>query len=771
MSIFRLTKLSTAIQLALAGAFLSACGGSGSDPSGSVIAPVSAGAVIAGPVMDAPAPAALAAPAAAEPEELALAPIAAATVVSGTSAAKVPLTTRSTLKPPTVVTPTPDGPALTNIKLESLDAAEQRSLPLTFAHPFAKGHLTAGKTLVGKLPDGTLVPLQVETKAAHTDGSVRHAVISTIVPVLGANATQSMELVAAPAVAAAPATTPTALIDSGFAAGANVVLGGQSYSASAETLLRTGKYTTWLSGPIVNEWHVSAPLTTAQGVAHPHLTARFAIRAYRGNTSARVDVTIENNWAYEAAPQNFVYDVKLTVGGVPVMNKTAMTHLYQARWRKIFWWGATPRVHLKHNTAYLIATKALPNYDQTVVVPETVIAGMKSRFTGAAIEPMGTGAATAYMGTTGGRPDMGLLPGWGATYLLTMDKRAKEITLGTGDLAGSWSAHYRNRKTDRPISLLDYPYMTILGHPGDTFNPATKQQEYFPKCAVGASCANTNVADSSHQPGFAYLPYLVTGDYYYLEELQFWAMWNTFSDNPGYRDNIKGLLKPDQVRGQGWSMRTLSQAAYITPDTDPLKSHFHTLLNNNLDWYNATYTDNTAANKLGVITNGYSVVYYNGTGLAPWQDDHFTSAIGHANELGFEKAGRLLKWKSQFPIARMVGAGACWIDGAIYAMKVRASDTSPFYTTIAQAYDASHTPEFLALPCGGTAMAASLKLKVGEMTGYSDGDSGYPSNLQPALAYAADVGGTEGKSAWAVFMTRTVKPNYGMGPQFAIVPR
>ena len=725
-----LSKLSALVQIATASFIVSACGGGGSAPADTV---------------------------------------AAATVVTGPTTAIPP---RSTLNPPVLTAPVPIGSAITNIKLESTDAAEQRAIPLTFGQPFSKGQFAAGNSLVGKLPDGSLVPLQVESKAVHPDGSVRHAVISAIMPALGANATQTMELFVAAGTAAAPATAPTALLDNGFTASANVDLNGQRYSASADALLRSGKYTTWLSGPIVNEWQVSAPLTTAQGVAHPHLTARFAIRGYRGNTAARVDVTIENDWAYEPAPQNFVYDVQLNVGGAPVMTKKALAHNHHARWRKLFWWGiAAPRVHLKHNTAYLIATRALPNYDQSVVVPESVLADMKSRFTGTAIEPMGSGAATPYMPTTGGRPDMGLLPGWAAAYLLSMDSRAKEITLVTADLAGSWSSHYRNKKTDRPISLLEYPYMTELGHPGDTYNPVTKQQEFFPACAVGASCTNTNVHDSSHQPGFAYLPYLVTGDYYYLEELQFWAMWNTFSDNPGYRDNIKGLLKPDQVRGQAWSMRTLSQAAYITPDADPLKSHFLTLLTNNLDWYNATYTDNPTANKLGIITNGYSVVYNNNTGMAPWMDDHFTSAIGYSNELGFESAGRLLRWKTKFAISRMVGEGACWIDGSIYAMTVRDSGTSPFYTTIKEAYVASHTPEFNALPCAGTAMAESLGLKVGEMTGYSYGDSGFPSNLQPALAYGADVGGTEGKNAWAVFMSRTAKPNYGISPQFAVVPR
>jgi hypothetical protein len=119
----------------------------------------------------------------------------------------------------------------------------------------------------------------------------------------------------------------------------------------------------------------------------------------------------------------------------------------------------------------------------------------------------------------------------------------------------------------------------------------------------------------------------------------------------------------------------------------------------------------------------------------------------------------------------MTAPGACWIDGSIYALNVRASSTAPYYTTMAEAYNASHTSIFTALACGSSAMATALKLKVGEMTGYSDTMIGYPSNMQPALAYAADALGAPGKSAWTLFMNRSVKPNYGLGPQFAIVPR
>jgi hypothetical protein len=661
--------------------------------------------------------------------------------------------------------------ALTEVRIENSGTAEQLNVPVTFGQVFKQGQFTPEKALVAKLADGTTMPLQVDIKAKHVDGSVRHAVISGVVSKLSSGASTTLGLALGGAAAAQTGATPAKLLAAGFSAGTTITLDGKDYSASADALLGSGKYTSWLSGPTVNEWHVWAPLTSADGKAHPHLTARFAIRAYSGMNRARVDVTIENNWAYEPAPQNFVYDAAVKVGGQSVYTAAAMTHYHHARWRKLFWWGAAPEVHIKHNTAYLIATKALPSYDQSVVIPEATLASYKAGWTGAKTEPMGVGFANPYMPSTGGRGDIGLLPGWAATYLLSMDKRAKDVSLGTADLAGSWSMHFRDKLTDKPVSLKDYPFMTLLGIHNDTYNRPLKRHEAFPACASATACTKINTHDTSHQPGFAYLPYLVTGDYYYLEELQFWTMFNTFVDNPGYREDVKGLFKPDQVRGQAWSMRTLAQAAYITPDNDPLKSHFSYFMSTNLAWYNANYTNNATANKLGVLSHGYAIVYNSGTGLSPWMDDFFTSAIGYAVDLGFDEAKPLLAWKAKFPVARMTTAGACWVDGAMYALTVRGSATGPIYSTYKDAYLASHTPEFSAMSCGGQEMATSLKLKVGEMPGYSGATIGYPSNMQPALAYAVTAGAPGAQAAWNQFMARTVKPNYGTGPQFAIVPR
>jgi hypothetical protein len=694
------------------------------------------------------------------------------TATGSRTSADIATTTTTTTTTSTTIAPA--GSALPDIRFENTNLqAAQANVPVTFGQVFAVGALAPADGLVGRLDDGSSVPLQVDVKALHADGSVRHAIISAVLPSLGAGQVRTLALAKSGSASAASNVTPVDLLVNGFSASVHATINGVRYDAFADDLLKAGPaYKTWLAGAVVNEWQVSAPLTTEDGQVHPHLSARFAIRWYQSIKKARIDVTVENDWAYEPAPQNITYDAMVLVGAKQVYTKPAMNHLHHARWRKTFWWnGDAPEVNVKHNTAYLIGTRALPNYDQGITIPETALAAYKTKWTGAITEPMGVGLATPYMPQTGGRDDIGLLPAWGASWLLSMDKRARDVTLGTADGAGSWSAHYRDKNTDRPVSLLDFPYMTIYGRATDTYNPATKKYESFPACATSTACTTPYTHDSAHEPSLAYLPYLLTGDYYYLEELQFWAMWNIFASNPGYRQYAKGLVLAEQVRAQGWILRTLAEAAYITPDNDRLKSHLNQIMNNNLDWFNTTYTNNASANQLGVLINGYAIVYSNSTGIAPWQDDFFTSAIGHAADLGFTKAEPLLAWKAKFPISRMTADGACWIDAAIYTLIIRDSSTSPFYATMGQAYKASHTADINALSCAGADMATALKLKVGEMTGYSSAATGYPSNMQPALAYAADALGKPGKDAWSLFLARSVKPNYGAAPQFAIVPR
>ncbi len=750
--------------IAILSASLAACGG-GSDVDTATSSASGSSQMLAGTVSTTTPPTSATTAAAPAAPTATIAPVAAVLI----SAPPATTLTTSAYVPQTrgMAQPAPDTTPVTSVQVTNTAVVAQSNASVTFGQAFAEGHVRTGETLSGKTASGATVALQVDAKARHADGSLRHAVITAQLPGSAPGQVETVNLVRSTATPAVTQMTPAALLNGGFTASFNATIGGAQYTASADKLLKSGKYTTWLSGSLVNEWLVSAPLKNAAGAEHPHLVARFAIRSYTGSNSARVDVTIENGWAYEAAPQNFTYDAQVVVGGAPVYTQAALTHFHHARWRKVFWWGKAPTLDVRHNTAYLIASKAVPNYDQSLSIREATIASWNTRWTTGLTGPMQHGVGMRSMGTTGARPDIGPMPTWNALYLLSMDQRMKNISLGMSELAGGWSSHYRNKNTDRPVTLVEYPYMTIIAKRSDTLNRTTRIEEAFPSCP-SAVCTTPMKADTAHQPAFSYLPYLVTGDYYHLEELQFWANFNSFYGSPGYRQNSKGLVKADQVRGQAWSMRTLAEAAYITPDNDPQKAILTTIVNNNLDWYNSTYADNPAANKLGVLDHG-SLSYAGGNGVAPWQDDFFTGMVGRMAELGFTGAQRLLTWKSQFVVGRMAGAGFCWIQAPLYGIKVRDSETSPLYTTMSQVYKANTLPVLNQLACGSSEMAALLGLKVGAMVGHvtSDGEHGI---MQPALAYSANVH-SNGKQAWAQYVSRPYKADFAAQPQYAIVPR
>lgn len=668
------------------------------------------------------------------------------------------------------------GAEIVSVTVESTAGSDQQNVPVSFGQVFAPGEVPAGTFVGVTLADMPVTTAQVDEKATHADGSLRHAVVSLTLPSLSAGGSAELALVAADRALGGDSLSLETLLAGSFDTVVTATIGSSTFHASARDALQGSTPEPWIAGPAATEWLVSTPLVDDSSSPHPHLTARFAVRAHGDTPAVRVDVTVENTWTYAPSPQNYVYDLDVAIEGQSVFTRAALPHYRQSRWRKVFWTDSEPQLHLRHDARYLVHTGAVPSYDLGLVVPEDALAAMATEWTGDITEPMAEGLVEPAMPMAGGRRDIGPLPRWAARYLISMDARAARSTYGTADLAGSWPIHYRDRDTGLPTTLADYPYMTLLGNPGDTVNPDTGQSEAFPDCA--GDCTTPYQPDSAHQPSLAYLPYLLSGEHYYLEELQFWANWNMLESNPHYREFEQGLLDWGQVRGQAWSLRTLAEAAYITPDDHPLKSYFVDRIGFNIDWYLAEYPENAEANALGILANGYAFAYSDHRGVAPWQDDFFTWATGHVVELGFEDAAPLRDYKAQYVIGRLTDPGFCWVSAAMYSMIVRDSGTAPVYATFAEAYEQSqrdrHPAEadaLLAATCGSSEMATLLGLSEGEMEGYSSSPTGYPANMHIAVAIAADSGATGGTDAWTVFAARSVKPDYGPEPQFALVPR
>jgi hypothetical protein len=90
-----------------------------------------------------------------------------------------------------------------------------------------------------------------------------------------------------------------------------------------------------------------------------------------------------------------------------------------------------------------------------------------------------------------------------------------------------------------------------------------------------------------HFPSVGYLPYLLTGKYYYMEEAQMesayllaWPHGCLNSQGGSSRQGNAGyitLSQNNEVRGAAWNFRSLVYAAAASPDGTPEKAYF--------DWY------------------------------------------------------------------------------------------------------------------------------------------------------------------------------------------
>lgn len=685
------------------------------------------------------------------------------------------------------------GATVTTVKLESVSGTAQTTLPFRFGQVFKAGDLAPSAFLVGKISGQADVLLQFNPLATHPDGSVRHAVIAGVLPNLAAGATVSMALVRASTGASTAAITPASF--SGLAASVALDFAGTAYTANAgPAIAALAANQARIPGVIATEYNVMVAPVTAGGTPHPDLEVRFDVVYFPGASAFKVDVTFEHTKAFSTTG-DLTYSGTIQIGGATAYTlPSPLTHFPHARWKRTYWINNAAPLVARPDRDYWIDSKAVVNYDRRVTVSEATLAAYETQAADPAFAPMGNGIFTKAMGTTGGRPDIGLLPGYAAGAVLSMDKRAIKLTKAGGDIAGSWGIHVRDTSNGpgkgMVMSCVNWPYATGNVN-AVVVNPDTGQSELIPFPATSSQLS----PDDSHTPNFAYLPYLLTGDLFYLEEMQFWS--NGIFNNPMYRQKEKGLVQKTQIRGQAWSLRGILECAAFTPDAHPLKSHFKYWVDSNIANYDAMYTNNPDATPLGCLSdynNFVDLAYsFGGTkvGIGLYQDDFFTSVIGHAVELGYTTAAPLLHWKAKFQIGRMLAPGFCYINACPIALCIKETAQGPTYATLAECQAASvgggtgdnlgtYTQAIHNAPCNSQQrldlmnaqrIQPSNPFVLGEIIGYANGTEGYPSNYQGGLALAVDSGYTDGDLAWDLFESRTVMPDYGTSPQFAVVPR
>jgi O-antigen/teichoic acid export membrane protein len=436
------------------------------------------------------------------------------------------------------------------------------------------------------------------------------------------------------------------------------------YSAAAGALLAKAGAApeTWLNGPVATEFSIVSPLVDVDsGARHPQLTVRFDVRFYAGGQRARTDVVLENDWTYEKALGNLSYDVAITQKG-SVSYEAHDAGLYQhGRWHKVVWSGPEPAAAVGYDVPYFLKSRMVWNYDSGIHIADTVLADESRRLAAADTGPMGPAFVDQYMPTTGGREDIAPLPRWTALYLLSQDPRARQAMLANADASGGIPIHYRDRVTGQPVSLDRHPGIAML------FGKA-RGDDALPAVANGDT---PWTPDAAHQPSLAYVPYLVTGDRFYLDEILYWANWDMGGVDPGYREGAKGLIHMNQIRGQAWSLRTLGEAAMALPDQHPMKAYFTQKLQNNLQWYADTYPRNESLDQVSPL--GWVERPDAPGSTAPWQDDFLALVVGHLAEAGYFSAEEFFRWQAQSTVGRWThqAEGYCWTMAPGYYIDVR----------------------------------------------------------------------------------------------------
>src|SRR4051812_10261744 len=572
---------------------------------------------------------------------------------------------------------------IVSLQFENVTGKAQAAGEITFGHVFRQGDLGPGKYLVAVI-NGHEVPVQMDVKATNDDGSVRHALLTIAQPSMAAGATVNLMLKAVSKPLEGAAIKPADILNKGYDVDINLSLKNAdgtvtkiTVDAAAELAhaAANGTLKTWMSGPLASEYRVVKAI-------NDHLNATLDIRAFKDG-SILTDVIMGVESSYKPGLQNFYnYDIQVLDHGHVAYAKTNIAHYRNTTWHKEIWSGDQPDIHVVYDVNYLESTGAVASIDSSMGVLSNTV-GLPS---GANTDPIGSAMIYKKMSDVGGRSDLGIMPTWSARYLASQDATALKTMLVNADASGSIPWHYRDEATG--------DYLRIDQHPKLWKDGRTNWAEFGSDGLTNGFANGSAVGwemDTAHEPALNYLPYLVTGSQYYLDGLLAQGAYSVAAFAPHYRGWGNGFIDFDQVRGRAWTWRTMSDAAFITPDDSAMKDYFNNLLESNMDSLVKRYITNGAMDKYGQIEGFFRHDMWPDGDLLVWQSDFVAVALGSIAERGSTQAVELLKWMDNFTSGRFIH-GDDGFDprfGAAYMLKVNANGNGPVYTTWSDFFKAS----------------------------------------------------------------------------------
>jgi hypothetical protein len=495
---------------------------------------------------------------------------------------------------------------------------------------FAQGEITGQpRPFVGGIAAGAW---QADVKNRWPDGSVQYAIISfpAAIPAAGSVTVEFRDSPDAchlgnQAVCEAAALGSQGMLDFSGGTWAAVIEvqaepAGETTlrSANARTMIANGHFTYWLRGPVVTEvivedaslarqydfgWVCSASCsqpyastTWTDDPTYRSLHPIFVLSFATGMSTVRAQYTLANYWT--TARQDQRYSLTLKTGAGTVFSKAVVRAPGGTWWRKEYYDGAAPvQTRTDFNLEYLRYSTMVMPFKTGITVnatgPISVASSISWFQQGAADEfpfwcpntnpNSQCGSRLRTYSATGGRPDRGFYPLWEAQWLHSMDAGLYDVVRANADYVGVQQIHWRESATG-----LDYlPDVDIHGFPvslnarDNLWHNGGINWTGVP-AAVAALQSNYSYwyPDNAHMHSHAQLAYLVTGDWWYMQEQAFlghyifgWAQ-KDGANHAGRKGNW-GYIKPNEAnhRAMAWMMWNLWRASLIIPDGDPQKTY------------------------------------------------------------------------------------------------------------------------------------------------------------------------------------------------------
>ncbi len=510
--------------------------------------------------------------------------------------------------------------------------------PVSTSDVLATVGLTTGWATFGQaLPQGAAfealqigdLPTQTDVKTRWDDSSIRFAVLT-------ANVSESGSY------AISPEFTSNGLIELGSLPAevrfTTDLLDLSSVVASIPSSIDPDSV--WLDGPLVREGRWSVVPTDNRGHELSGLRVLFDQRTYRDGAQ-RLAVTVENaddtaeNQLRRLAVQIWADADQSGLLDELLFDRSDIALGSGTRFVQRFDWNLNSSM-VTPDFEPAVRSGALPRYATSVsdIIDSAFddVGQLRPEF-----DLLGAGDLNPYMGAGATRPEIAPYTDWTARYLVHRRTEQADYLLRLGDLAGSWPIHLREPTDGELVSLTDRP----------NFWFDLRGEDHMRSANWGGSPLSP---DNAHVPGgMSLVPYLMTGDRFYADELAFWANYAVLSTWPGNSTSDlasrsggnavggfgRGILATEQVRGFAWGLRNVSDAAASLPDNDPMRNEFRRIVSENLIWL-----DNWAKTKAGPLKMAWLPGY--GTGIEGnqryaqlWMYEYLAWSIHHANQLGF----------------------------------------------------------------------------------------------------------------------------------------